>query len=605
MTDKKVENFLGVSNSITGQSWVDRLDMAAQRQALAISQQHEVSEIIARILAGRGIGVDETKSFLAPAIRDLMPDPSIMTDMDVFADRLAKAVKNNEKIALFGDYDVDGASSCALMLRFLQSFSINVNWHIPDRIFEGYGPNIPAIDKLIDDGAQLLILLDCGTTSIDPVAHAKERGCDVLILDHHLATDQMPNSLALVNPNRPDDISNLGYLCAAGVTFMALVATNRILREGGTKNLPDLMELLDLVALATICDIVPLKSLNRAFVVRGVEIMRAGKNRGIANLALAARINGPIAAQHLGFMIGPRINAGGRIGDAGLGTRLLATSSDEEAMQIAASLDELNSERQAIEALAVEEAIAVADAEIGTGEGPPVLVLASQNWHPGVVGLVAARLRERFDRPAFAIAMGADGRGSGSGRSISNVDLGAAVIDAVKKGFIEKGGGHAMAAGISLKQNQLSQFRAHMVTSLADDVAISRQNSSIKIDAAITARTASVDFVNSIGAVGPFGMGNASVVFALASHRVTYADIVGKGGHVRCTLGSGDGASIKAIAFRAASSELGKAILNAPKDRPMHFCGTLNVDQWQGRKRVQMRLIDAADAAKCGQKTRI
>jgi len=603
MAIEKPENFLGVSKSFSGQSWVDRLNPAAVRQAAAISQQHEISQIAARIMAARGVETGEAKSFLEPSIRDMMPDPSTMTDMDKFADRLAKAINNGEKIALFGDYDVDGASSSALMLRYLRSFSLDVIWHIPDRIFEGYGPNIPAIDKLAGEGASLLVLLDCGTTSFEPVAHAKNKNLDVLILDHHLADDQLPACDALVNPNRPDDLSGLGYLCAAGVTFMALVATSRVLRQSGRENLPDLMELLDLVALATICDVVPLKGLNRAFVVRGVEIMRLGKNPGIAALALAARINGPIAAGHLGFMIGPRINAGGRIGDAGLGTKLLATTSEEEAMLIAASLDELNTERQSIEANAVEEAIAVAEAEIGDGEGsatesPAILVLASQNWHPGVVGLVAARLRERFNRPAFAIAMRADGTGTGSGRSISGVDLGAGVLQAVNEGIIEKGGGHAMAAGISLKQSQLANFRSFITQMLAKDVDLARQNSSIKIDAAITARTASVDFVNSLEALGPFGMGNASPIFALASHKVTYADIVGKGGHVRCTLSSGDGATIKAIAFRAATSEMGKALLSAPRDQPLHFCGTLNVDHWQGRQRVQMRLIDAADPEK-------
>ncbi len=603
MIIEKPENFLGVSKSFGGRSWIDRLSPVAVRQATAISQQHEISEISARILAGRGVDASGVEAFLAPSIRDMMPDPSTMTDMDRLAARLAKAIKDEEKIALFGDYDVDGASSSALLLRYLQSFSLDVAWHIPDRIFEGYGPNIPAIDRLAAEGATLLLLLDCGTTSIAPVAHAKSRGLDVLILDHHLADEQLPACDALVNPNRLDDISGLGYLCAAGVAFMALVATNRVLRRSGLKDLPNLMELLDLVALATICDMVPLKGLNRAFVARGIERMRQGRNPGISALALASRIGGPIAAGHLGFMIGPRINAGGRIGDAGLGTKLLSTTSEEEAMLIAASLDELNAERQVIEASAVEEAIAVAEAEIGQGsdietETPSVLVLASQNWHPGVVGLVAARLRERFDRPAFAIAMGADGTGTGSGRSIPGVDLGAAVLQAVHEGIIEKGGGHAMAAGISISQVRLSRFRAFITQMLGNDVLLSRQNSSLKIDAAITARTASVDFVNSLEALGPFGVGNASPIFALASHKITYADIVGKGGHVRCTLSSGDGASIKAIAFRAATSKLGKALLETSRDKPLHFCGTLGIEHWQGRQRVQMRLIDAADPEK-------
>ncbi len=602
MSNDEPKYFLNVAKSVSGKAWTDRLDIAAQRQATAIAQQVDASEIVARILAARGVQAQDALNHLTPTIRELMPDPSVLTDMDAFASRLSKAILGTDNIALFGDYDVDGASSCALMLRYLAGFGLTAACHIPDRIFEGYGPNIPAIDKLIDDGATLLILLDCGTTSNAQVAHANSRNCDVLILDHHLAAGELPKALALVNPNRSDDLSELSYLCAAGVTFMALVATNRALRASEskpeTKSLPDLMGMVDLVALATVGDVVPLKGLNRALVVRGVETMRQGHNKGIAALTLAARINGPIGAQHLGFMIGPRINAGGRIGDAGLGTKLLATNSDEEAMLIAANLDELNAERQTIEAQAVEEAIAVAEAEIGAGEGPAVLVLASQNWHPGVVGLVAARLKERFNRPAFAIALKPDGTGSGSGRSVSGVDLGQGVLEAVEQGLIEKGGGHAMAAGISLKQTQIGAFRGAINEALAKDVSVARDKASTKIDAAITARTATPDFVNSLSAVGPFGMGNASPVFALASHKITYSNIVGKGGHVQCTLSSGDGASIKAIAFRAATSDLGQAILNAPRDKPMHFCGTLNVDHWQGRERVQMRLIDAADPEK-------
>ncbi|HHB82828.1 MAG TPA: single-stranded-DNA-specific exonuclease RecJ [Devosia sp.] len=590
--------FLNIDRSFSGKAWTDRLDIAAQRQATAIAQHHGISDILARILAARGVGVEQAETFLTPTIRELMPDPSSMTDMDGFAERLACAVSNKEQIALFGDYDVDGASSCAMMLRFLRGFSLSPTCHIPDRIFEGYGPNIPAINTLIDEGATLLVLLDCGTTSVEAVAHARCRNCDVLILDHHLATGDLPDANALVNPNRADDLSELGYLCAAGVTFMALVATNRVLRNAGHEQFADLMSLADLAALATICDVVPLKGLNRALVVRGISIMRQGKNPGIAALALAARLNGPIAPQHLGFMIGPRINAGGRIGDAGLGTKLLATDNEEEAMFIAAQLDELNTERQSIEAQAVEEAIAVADAEIGQGEGPAVLVLASESWHPGVVGLVASRLKERFNRPAFAIAMRPDGTGTGSGRSLSGVDLGNAVLTAVEGDLIEKGGGHAMAAGVSLGQNQIAGFRAHLNEVLGQQVSVARDRASIKIDAAITARTATPDFVNSLSEVGPFGMGNPSPVFALASHFITFSKVVGKGGHVQFSLKSGDGANLKGIAFRAASSDLGQAILNAPKDKPFHFCGTLNVDYWQDRARVQMRLIDMADPAK-------
>ncbi len=600
MQETKPEFFLNVSSSASGKSWRDRLDEATRRTAKAISQQTGTSEIVARILAARGVEVEGAEAFLTPTIRELMPDPSTLTDMEALAERLADAIQNGEQIALFGDYDVDGASSCALMLRYLGAFGLEPLCHIPDRIFEGYGPNIGAIDKLIEQGCELLITLDCGTTSHKPVAHARALGCDVLILDHHLVEGELPVANALVNPNRPDDISQLGYLCAAGVTFMALVATSRVLRNRGVKDLPDLMALSDLVALATICDVVPLKGLNRAFVNRGVEIMREGHNVGIASLALAARITGPLNPYHLGFVIGPRINAGGRIGNAGLGARLLSTTSEEDAMLIAANLDELNSERQRIEISAVEEATAVAEAEIGEGEGPAVLVLASEHWHAGVVGLVAARLKERFNRPAFAIALRPDGTGTGSGRSVPGVDIGQAVLSAVQARLITKGGGHAMAAGVTLSQDQIAGFRALLNGELEDAVAKARQKSFVSIDAAITARTASVDFVEDFNRAGPFGSGNSNPVFALAGHKVKFADIVGKGGHVRCTLASDEGASIKAIAFRAANQELGQLLLNVAKDRPLHICGTLGIDHWQGRRTVQMRIIDAADPSGSG-----
>jgi single-stranded-DNA-specific exonuclease len=357
--------------------------------------------------------------------------------------------------------------------------------------------------------------------------------------------------------------------------------------------MPDLMGFLDIVALATICDIVPLKGLNRAFVVRGLEVMRQSKNAGISALSLAARVNGPLNPYHLGFMIGPRINAGGRIGDAALGARLLSLDDEHQALVIAAKLDELNTERQRIEIEAVEEAVAVAELEIGGGEGPPVLVLASANWHAGVVGLVAARLRERFERPAFAIALAPDGTGTGSGRSMPGVDLGRAVIEAVETGLIAKGGGHAMAAGITVKLTELGAFRAHMMEALNSQVAVARAATALQIDAAMTTRGATVDFVHEIERAGPFGSGNPQPVFAFPAHRARFADVVGQGGHVRFTLASDDGAKLKAIAFRAANSPIGDLLLRQG-DMPLHIAGTLGLDHWQGREQVQMRVVDVA-----------
>jgi len=595
--DEPRPNFLGVSRSATDRAWVDRLDPAAARMAAAIGQRTELSDILSRIVAARGVDVDGAERYLQPTVRDLMPDPSTLSDMDKLAERLVRAITDNEQIALFGDYDVDGACSVALMVRYLRHYGLEPQVHIPDRIFEGYGPNITAIDKLIDNGAQILVTLDCGTTSDKPIAHARERGLDVLVIDHHLSDDELPPATALVNPNRPDDISGLGHLCAAGVTFMVLVAANRLLRQRGDTGLPDLMAMLDLVALATVCDVVPLNGLNRAFVARGLEVARTGRNRGIGALALAARLNGPLNPYHLGFLIGPRINAGGRIGDAALGAKLLALEDEQQAMIIAAQLNELNTERQRIEVEAVEEAARTAEAEIGGGEGPPVLVLASANWHPGVVGLVAARLRERFERPTFAIALQPDGTGTGSGRSMPGVDLGSAVIEAVELGLATKGGGHAMAAGVTLAPGQLGPFRAHIFERLGTAVATARAATALPIDAAMTARGATTQFVQEVERAGPFGSGSPQPTFAFPAHKARFAEVVGAAGHVKFTLVSDDGGRLKAIAFRAAATALGDALLTAGNDAPLHLAGTLSLDHWQGREEVQFRLQDLARPA--------
>jgi single-stranded-DNA-specific exonuclease len=585
--------FLDITQSVSGRAWVDRLDTGAARNATAIGQRTGIPDILARIMAGRGVSLEAAESYLEPTIRALMPDPSTMAGMDDLAERLAKAITDNESVALFGDYDVDGACSCALMTRFLRHFGIEPQVHIPDRIFEGYGPNSAAMDKLIDAGASLIITLDCGTTSEGPIAHAREKGADVLVIDHHLVDHDLPPANALVNPNRPDDISGLGYLCAAGVTFMVLVAVNRALRNRGDTGLPDLLSLLDLVALATVCDVVPLTGLNRAFVVRGLEVARRGEKPGLSALALAARVSGPLNPYHLGFLIGPRINAGGRIGDAALGTRLLALDDEHQAMVIAAQLDELNGERQRIEVEAVEQAAGTAEAEIGSGEGPPVLVLASADWHPGVVGLIAARLRERFERPSFAIALNPDGTGTGSGRSMPGVDLGSAVIEAVETGIIPKGGGHAMAAGVSLRPGDLGPFRAFLAEKLSASVGVARAASALKIDAALTARGANIDLLHNLERAGPYGAGNPSPVFAFPAHRARFPQIVGKGGHISFSLTSDDGAKLKAIAFRAAGTALGDTLMR-DGDGPLHFAGGLSIDHYQGRELPQFRLIDIA-----------
>jgi single-stranded-DNA-specific exonuclease len=593
MLDSPQTHFLDVDRSVTGRAWVDRLDAVGSRAAQAIAQQTDLSEILSRIVAARGILPADAERYLHPTIRELMPDPSTLTSMDDAAARIVAAIDRKENVALFGDYDVDGACSCALMTRYLRHFDIEPQVHIPDRIFEGYGPNITAIDKLIDNGATLLVTLDCGTVSDEPIAHARSRGIDVVVIDHHLSDFELPVATAIVNPNRPDDVSGLGYLCAAGVTFMVLVAVNRVLRQRGTADLPDLMQLSDLVSLATVCDVVPLVGLNRAFVLRGLEVARSGRNPGISALALAGRLNGPLIPYHFGYIIGPRINAGGRIGDAALGAKLLSLDDDHSSLVIASRLDELNSERKSIEHEATEEAYRAAEAEIGGGEGPPVLILASGTWHPGIVGIVASRVRERFERPTFAIALQPDGTGVGSGRSMPGVDLGAAVIAAVESGLIAKGGGHAAAAGATIKPGQMGPFRAFLYERLAGQVAVAREASALHVDAAISARGVTPELFHDIEQAGPYGSGNPTPIFALPAHRVKVPEVVGQAGHVRLTLASDDGARIRAVAFRSQNTPLGDALLRAG-DTPIHVAGSLSLDRYQGVERVELRISDAA-----------
>ncbi len=597
--DKSDRAFLEVDESVTGQRWVERLTAPQKLAAQAIAEQHEVDELVARIMAGRGVTVDDAAGFLVPTLRNLMPDPSTLTDMDAAAQRLADCVVKGEQVAVFGDYDVDGATSSALVARFLRSCGVTTEIYIPDRIFEGYGPNPAAIRELIERGARLIVTVDCGSSSQESLALARELGADVVVLDHHQLGDELPQVVALVNPNRQDDMSGQGHLCAAGVVFLTLVALNRELRQRNWYDKahaqPDLMQWLDLVALGTVCDVVPLKQLNRAFVKRGIEIMHAQKNPGLVALARAARQDGPAAPWHLGFLLGPRINAGGRIGDAALGARLLTTDDAAEAEQIASQLDMLNSERQSMEAAMLKQAIDEADAEIGLSEGPAVLVTESETWHPGVVGLLASRLKDRFRRPVFSIAFDDRGIGAGSGRSVPGVDLGSVVRAAVDTGILEKGGGHAMAAGITIKRDRLADFRSFLEEKLAEDVTRLRGHRELKIDGALSARGANTEFMDRVEQAGPFGAGHSQPVFAFPGHVIRFADVVGAN-HVRFSLGAPDGAELRGIGFRIADEPLGETLLRG-RGETMHFVGTLSSDFYRGTRRVQLRLLDAAPVA--------
>jgi len=588
--------FLGVEKSILDNRWISRLDQAGQNRALAMSQVHGLPDLIARVLAGRGVAVDEAVEFLDPTIRSLMPDPYKLTDCETAAKRLAEAIRRGENVAIFGDYDVDGAASSALMYRFLAHFGVKAEIYIPDRIFEGYGPNAAAINQLIDNGAKLIVTVDCGSTSHEALDAAKARNIDVVVIDHHQVTHALPHCHALVNPNREDDLSGQGHLCAAGVVFLVLVATLRLLREAGDKRILaiDLLQWLDIVALATVCDVVPLRGLNRAYVVKGLVAARHQSNAGLAALFRKASLSGPVTPYHFGFLVGPRINAGGRIGDAALGSRLLTLDDAGEAETIAQKLDELNRDRQVMEAAMLQEAEAEAMAEYGDGQGASVIVTARDKWHPGIVGLLAARLKEKFKRPAFAIAFDPSGRGTGSGRSINGFDMGRMVRAAVDEGLLIKGGGHAMAAGLTVEREKLGALRSFFTERAEKTVANLVANETLKIDGAIGASGATLDLIDRLETAGPYGSGHSQPVFAIPAHRLRDVRTVGEK-HVKVTLEAMDGARLDGIAFRAADTALGNLLLNS-RGANLHIAGSLGADHYQGSRRIQLRVSDAAPA---------
>jgi single-stranded-DNA-specific exonuclease len=591
--------FLNVAQSATGRAWRDRLDARGTALAVAIAQRHGLPETLARVIAGRGVDIDEVGDFLDPTIRRLMPDPHSVTQMETAARRIADAIARGERIAIFGDYDVDGATSAALMAWYMRQCGLDPKIHIPDRIFEGYGPNVEAIRTLAASGATLLITVDCGTTSIEPLAEAARLGMDVVVIDHHQCSDELPVVHALVNPNRPDDLSGLGYLAAVGLTFMTAVAINRELRHRGYWNdlqpEPDLLSMLHHVALGTVADVAPLIGLNRAFVAKGLIALRRRDHVGHTALMDVARLNGPPEAWHLGFMLGPRINAGGRIGRADLGVRLLLEEDSTEAARLAAELDRLNNERRLIEQAAEAQAEGEALAALGHEDKGAVIVTASEGWHPGIVGLVAARLKEKFGRPSFAIALEPGGIGTGSGRSITGVDLGSAVRKAVHDGVLIKGGGHAMAAGVTLRKERLTEFRAYLEEMLSATVAEARHARELLIDFAASARAVTPDLAATINRAGSFGTANPEPVLALPALQLLYAEEVGQA-HLRLRFRSADGATVNGIAFRAVGQKLGQALQKAKGSR-LHVAGSLSVDRWQGVERVQFRVIDVAEPA--------
>ncbi|MHA3914853.1 single-stranded-DNA-specific exonuclease RecJ [Halovulum sp. GXIMD14793] len=579
------EAFLGVESSILGRRWVGP-DADLSRQAAGLSQQSGLPDAVAMVLARAGVNATETEGYLSPSLRDLMPDPSTLLDMDKAVDVLVTAVRGNKRIAIFADYDVDGGTSAALLLDWLHQMGRDASLYIPDRITEGYGPNTEAMQALADRH-DLIICVDCGTVSHDPIAAARAKGADVLVFDHHLGGETLPEANAVVNPNRQDETTPLTYLCAAGVVFMALVAANRALRDAGP--VPPLLQMLDLVALGTVADVAPLVGLNRAFVRHGLTVMGRRERVGLTALADVAGLRSAPAAYHLGFLMGPRINAGGRIGKADLGARLLACRDPHEAAAMAAKLDELNTERREIEDQVRLAAEAQAEAR---GLDAPLIWAAGEGWHPGVVGIVASRLKDAHNRPAIVIGL-EDDIGKGSGRSVTGVDLGASVAALTREGVLIAGGGHKMAAGLTVAEDKIPEAMDRLGAALAAQGAGDSGPREIRIDTLTTPTAATPDLIDALEAAGPFGASAPAPRFALASVRVAFCKRAGER-HLRLTLTDGT-AKLDAIAFRAFDSEIG-AMLEQHDGRPFHIAGRLEIDDWGGRRKAKLRVEDAAAA---------
>jgi len=578
-------SFLGVETSLTQRRWVGP-SAEEDRLAEAMAQLTGLADAVCRVLARFRIPAEEAQAYLAPALRDLLPDPHSLRDMEPAARRFLEAVRQRERIAVFADYDVDGGASAALLLTWLRGMGREATLYVPDRIDEGYGPNEPAMAELAKTHG-LIVCVDCGTLSHGPVAAAK--GADVVVLDHHLAGETLPPALAVVNPNRQDEDRSLGHLCAAAVVFMMLVEANRQLRLEGAKG-PDLLSMLDLVALATVADVAPLTGVNRAFVRQGLAVMARRERPGLVALGDVARLDRAPSAHHLGFVLGPRVNAGGRIGRADLGARLLATSDPHEAQAIAQRLDELNTERREIEAKVREAALAQAE---DRGLDAPLVWAAGEGWHPGVVGIVAARLKEAANRPAVVIGFDGD-EGKGSGRSAPGIDLGASIQKLAAEGLITKGGGHRMAAGLSLTRAQLDPAMARLSELLGKQGAGELGPRDLLLDGVLMPGAATPELCETIDSAGPFGMGAPAPRFAFPACAIRHARRVGDG-HLKIAFSDGVGATVDAIAFGAFQGPLGPALAGHGGAR-FHLAGRIEVNDWGGRSRIQLRLEDAAPA---------
>lgn len=585
--------FLGVSNSLSGRPWRQREadGQVARRHQL----DHGLSEPLARALASRGVGEGEGEDFLNPTLKALFPDPSSFADMDRAAEILVDALAEKRRIVVFADYDVDGASSAALIVRWFRAMGLEISIYVPDRITEGYGPSPAAFRRLKDEGAELVVTVDCGAAAHDALAFAAEIGLPVVVIDHHLMRPgETPAVAALVNPNRPDCTSGQGHLAAAGVTFVLLVALNREARRRGllTAGEPNLMAWLDLAAMGAICDVTRLTGFNRALAAQGLKVMTAWRNPGLAALRDVAKAQGPATAFHVGYLLGPRINAGGRIGRSDLGAQLLSTDDAERAATLAAELDALNASRKDVEREVQEAAVRQIERESNQADAPCLLV-AEDGWHPGVIGIVAGRLRERYRKPVMVIGIDrAAGVGKGSGRSQAGVNLGRAVQAAFEEGLLLSGGGHAMAAGLSVRPDAIPELRAFLCERLAEEARIAADADALDVDALVTARGADRALWTEFQRLAPFGPGNPEPMFAAADMRVERPMAL-RGGHVRCTLTDASGGRLKAVAWRCEDTEIGRRLI--VEGAAVHVAGRLKPDDWKGREGVELDIEDVAD----------
>jgi single-stranded-DNA-specific exonuclease len=577
--------------SVKGLNWAIR--KSDERKLLAIQQKFAVPEIIARCLVSKNIELENIEKYLKPTLKEELPDPLHLIDMEAAVSRLCIAIENNQKIVIFGDYDVDGATSSALLKRFFASVGLQVQIYIPDRIEEGYGPNSMAMKKLKELGAEIVITVDCGIAAFKPLADAKEFGLEVIVVDHHLGTEQLPQAMAIVNPNRLDETSNFGYLAAVGVAFLVAIAINSRLRKKGyfaSRKEPDLLSLLDIVALGTICDMVPLEGINRAFVIQGLKVLAKRTNLGLSILADVAGINETPNCYHLGFVLGPRINAGGRVGKSDLGAILLSTDDYEQAYKIAKQLDHYNSERKAIEALVIEEAMLQAEQlPLDTA----IILVYSENWHPGVIGIVASRLKDKYNKPTAVISILKDGIGKASCRSVKGIDFGSSIISAKTLGLIIEGGGHAMAAGFSVQVDKISELNDYLHQSFKTNLKILGSNKQYYYDGYLSCNGVQTDIIKLIEKIGPFGSNSHEPRFMIKDCYLLKINILANV-HLSCILGHESvlkASTIKATAFRAIDSELGNFLVNA-RGKKFSVIGYLRINRWNGMERPEMIIED-------------